>query len=237
MKSYDIDALVKDIRIILDQNQISSQLIAVSDIDTLSVNEIIKSKIAVAARVIETNAPISMLDGITLGSEETQSDGTIKTSYTIAWKSAIGIGMGSILLPDDFMRLIVFQMSDWNKPATIITEDDPKYEMQSSRYPGVRGCPQKPIAAIVLRSGGLTLELYSCTAGSSVTVKHGRYIPIPSIMDGSITLCVKLVDSIEYYAAYLACTELCSGETNKINLLRAHALDLANIETKQNNNN
>lgn len=224
---YSTDLLKKEIRIILDRNQTSDQLITASDIDTLSIDEIIESKIVDAARFVESNAPSYMLNGgQPLG---TTTDGV--TSYNISWKSAVGNGMGSIILPEDFMRLVAFQMTDWSRPGTVITEDTPEYAMQSSRYPGVRGCPQKPVVAIVPRSNGLILEFYSCTAGTSVSVKHGRYLSIPAITDGTISLCEKLKDAIEYYAAYLTCITL--SDMTAAAHLKVTAFELADIQTKQ----
>ena len=104
-------------------------------------------------------------------------------------------------------------MSDWSRPVTTaISEDDPQYELQSSRYPGIRGCPQNPIVAITQQPVGLVLEFYSCTAGEHVYVKRARYIPFPKIVNGSIELCEKLKPAIVYYAAYL--TALSIGDSD-----------------------
>ena len=224
--NYSVITLMDEIRTILDRNKNSEQLINVNDIDTLSIDNIIESKIVDAAKFIEYNAPSYLLgSGNSLG---TSANG--ETSYNVTWKSAVGVGMGSIILPDDFMRLITFQMTDWSRPANVITEDSPEYAMQSSRYPGVRGCPQKPIVAIVPRSNGLLLEFYSCTAGDTVTVKHARYLAIPAIIDGTISLCDKLKNAIEYYAAYLACITVM--DTNMAAPLRNTAFELSEIQTK-----
>lgn len=198
---YEISALKREIRITIDQNATSAQLANLGDIDTLSLEEIIESKIAEAARSVEQNAPLFLLD-----SGKAFAD-------SIGWNSEIGIGGGYIHLPDDFMRLISFQMSDWSRPVTTaISEDDPQYELQSSRYPGIRGCPQNPIVAITQQPVGLVLEFYSCTAGEHVYVKRARYIPFPKIVNGSIELCEKLKPAIVYYAAYL--TALSIGDSD-----------------------
>ena len=51
---YSVSELKKDIRIVLDQNMTSEQLFESGDIDTLSLEEIIESKIVDAARLVET---------------------------------------------------------------------------------------------------------------------------------------------------------------------------------------
>lgn len=204
--TYKITDLKREIRIALDQNMVSDQLLAVDDIDTLSLEDIIESKIIDAARVVESNAPSYLLDG---GKAFAQS---------IGWKSRIGIGSGYTHLPDDFLRLISFQMSDWSYAVTVaITETDPLYALQSSRYPGIRGCPQKPVVAITTQPIGQVLEFYSCTGGSGVYVKRARYIPIRQIRNGDIELCEKLKPAIVYYAAYL--TALSINQTDLATVL------------------
>ena len=137
---YSVDDLTKDIRIVLDQNTTSEQLFETSDIDTLSLEEIIGSRLEDAARIVEKEAPLFLLDG---GEPFAQS---------ISWDSRPGYGSGRTQLPDDFLRLISFQMSDWERPVSeAISDLDPSYAMQHSRYPGIRGNPQKPVVAIVMQ--------------------------------------------------------------------------------------
>lgn len=201
----------REIRIMLDQNMTSTPLLESGDIDTLSLEQIIESKIADAARIVETNAPSYLLDsGRSFG-------------YTIDWASRVGYGAGSIHLPDDFMRLVTFQMSDWSRAVTIpITEDDPLYARQHSRYPGIRGNPQNPVVAITTQSLGLVLEFFSCSAGSDVYLKRARYIPIPRIEDEGIEICEKLKSAVVAYAAYLTALSTQQSE------LAANMLNIAN---------
>ena len=201
---YKIADLKREIRIALDQNMTSTQLEALADVDTLSLEDIIGSTIESAARTVERDAPVSLLD-----SGKPFAD-------SIEWENTRGIGSGRIYLPDDFLRLITFQMSDWDYQVTVaIDEDDPKYPMQHSRYPGVRGCPQKPVVAIVQCPAGLVLEFYSCTSGDRAFVKKARYIPIPKIEGEFIGLCEKLKPAIVYYAAYLVALSIGAEDLSK----------------------
>ena len=86
------------------------------------------------------------------------------------------------------------------------------WAQQQSRYPGIRGCPQKPIVAITTQPIGQVLEFYSCTGGSKVFLKRARYIPLPRIEKGGIDLCEKLHRAIVYYTAYLVA--LSTGQTD-----------------------
>ena len=188
--------MLREIRIALDQNMSSATLAEIGDVDTLSLDELIDSKVEDAARLVVMAAP-----AVLLGSGKAFGD-------TIGWDMAAGYGSGHIVLPDDFLRLIVFQMSDWSMPVTVaIDETSPLYSRQKSRYAGVRGNPQRPVVAIVQQPIGNVLEFYSCEAGEHVYIKMARYVPLPKkyTLDDEevIDLPEKLIRPVAYYAAYL----------------------------------
>lgn len=60
---YLLDNLKKSIRIALDQNNSSDLLVGIGDIDTLTLEEIIASKIVDAVRIVTADAPSYLLDG------------------------------------------------------------------------------------------------------------------------------------------------------------------------------
>jgi len=214
---YTVDELKREIRVALDMNNSSTPLSELGDVDTLTLEDVIESKIADAARVVESIAPMPLLD---TGEA---------FAVSIGWDSAIGYGSGHIRLPDDFLRLISFQMSDWDYAVTeAITETSPLYSRQHSRFPGIRGCPQKPVVAIIMQPIGLVMEFFSCTGGNGVYVKRARYIPIPKIEDGNIKICEKLKPAVVYYAAYM--TALTIGEAEQANTLLAMSKELMGLE-------
>jgi len=193
-----VDDIKRKVRVALDMNMESGKLEALGDVDTLSVEEIIESKLETAAYIVERDAPAYLIEGGT-----TLPD-------AIEWTEGEGTGPGRIALPSDFLRLVSFKMSDWSRSVVdVISEQDPVYWQQVSRYSGIRGCPQKPVVAIVTDPGGLVLEFYSCTGGEGVTMERGHYLEVPKVVDGYIELCPRLVDAIVYYTAYL--TAPCSG--------------------------
>ncbi len=189
---YDVSDLMREVRVALDLNNSSETLIESGDIDTLTLDEIIRQKLPIAARIIENETPHHLLDS------------GKPFAATIGWRGDVGVGSGIVKLPDDFLRLVSFQMSDWSYPVTVaITEESPLYAQQHSRYAGLRGTPQKPIVAITQHPTGLHLEFFSCKAGSTVTLNRARYIAMPQIINGSITLCEKLYHAIVHYTGYL----------------------------------
>lgn len=213
---YNVSDIVLEAKVALDENVDSSALSGLGDVDTLKLDEIVESKVVDAARIIETNAPAHLLDSGKAFGE------------SIGWDGQPGYGAGYIHLPDDFMRLVCFQMSDWDYAVTIaITEDSPQYQMQRSRFAGVRGNPQKPVVAITSQPIGLVLEFFSCYSGENAFIKKARYIPMPRIRNGKIELCEKLRRAVVYYTAYLAALSL--GDGDAAAALLATARELAEI--------
>lgn len=186
---YKIRHIARDVRIALDENKTSEQLIADEDIDTLSLEEIVHSKIAEAVRRVITEAPTYLLDG------------GIPFGDSVYWRDK---GSGWILLPDDFLRLIRFKMSDWERAVyEPITAADPEYQLQFSRYKGIRGNPQKPVVAIVSRAEGRALELFSCK-DTAATVEQALYYPLPMVdRSGGIDIPRRCYVSVVYEAASL----------------------------------
>jgi len=213
MDSYAVEGLVREVKVILDRNQENAELIP-DDSDTLSQGEIIKERLVEAAKLIESNAPLSMLSGYQIG-----------TKGTLELGSSNGMYVGKVSLPKDLMRLLSVRMSDWERPAKIISETDDEYLFQTSRF-GVRGNPQRPIAAVVQGSDGdLELELYSSSQPNATL--SCTYIPNPYIDNGVIFMCKKLKESILYMAASLVCVSL--GDVNTAASLKSVSYGLANI--------
>lgn len=229
MAEYRVSELVKEVRTALDENATSEQLSGFGDTETLTLDTIIESKIEDAARVIETHAPYYLLDS----GKALCDPGNAGADNSITFVGgAFGIGDGILKLPDDFLRLISFKMSDWDIAVyEAITPYDPSYKMQKSKFAGLKGNPQNPVVAIVPKPAGLCLEFYSCRGGEGVSVEEGRYIAIPRIEGGKIQLCEKLKAAIIYYAAHL--TSMTFGGNELAATLLATSKELAQISGQQ----
>lgn len=189
---YKIETVSQDVRIAIDENKTSEQLLGDEDVDTLSLNEIVRSKIEEAVRRVETTAPTFLLEeGHTFGD-------------SVFWEDN---NSGWTLLPDDFMRLIAFRMSDWERTCyNAISVDDPLYDLQSSRFKGVRGNVQKPVCAVVNRAEGKALEFYSCDSEEAY-VKRATYLPYPKIDDEEgIDISERCYTAVVYTTAALVLT-------------------------------
>lgn len=189
---YNVADFIKDVRTVLDRNMNSEALTELEDVDTLTLDDIIESKVVDAVRMVELEAPTYRLGPGTSFGE------------TVAWDNAEGVGSGYVLLPTDFLRLVVFQMTDWNQAVyEPITPDDPRYKMQKSLFPGIKGNPERPVTVLVNKPTGMALEFFSCTAGEGTGIAIASYIPEPTITDNTIDIPRQLRDAAVYYAAYL----------------------------------
>ena len=56
---YQLTTLMREVRIVMDKNMTSTALRGLGDVDTLSVDDIIKSRIVDAAKRVELQAPLS----------------------------------------------------------------------------------------------------------------------------------------------------------------------------------
>ena len=184
------EKMARDVRIAVDMNRESTPLLLDGDTETTSFDDIIYAKLTDAVRMVEMEAPLNLLEqGHPFGED-------------VVWGED---GKGWILLPDDFMRLVVFKMSDWRHSVSEgITQDDPKYSRQWSRWKGICGNPEKPVVAIVNRAEGNVLEFFSCH-DDTATVEQAVYVPLPRIdLDGGIDVSEKCYKAAVYRAAALA---------------------------------
>lgn len=200
---YNIDELMRDVRVCLDQNMTSDALLQTDDVDTLALDDIVRSKILEAVVRVHTDAPTYLL-------EEGHNFGD-----AIYWGD---LESGWVLLPQDFMRLIVFEMSDWERAVyTAISTGDPQYELQRQRVKALRGTAQKPVCAIANRPEGRVLEFYSCK-DESAYVRRAQYLPYPKIdAAGGIDICERCHTAVVYATAALVLTTL--GEAEKASAL------------------
>ncbi|MBD5414848.1 MAG: hypothetical protein HDR46_01030 [Bacteroides sp.] len=200
---YKLTEITRDVRIAIDQNMTSEQLIVTEDIETLSLEDIIRSKIVEAVRRVETTAPAYLL-------EEGHNFGD-----AIFWND---LESGWVLLPHDFMRLIEFEMSDWERAVfTAISPTDSAYALQRQRIKALRGTAQKPVCVISSRPEGKVLEFYSCKS-TAAYVRRAQYLPYPEIdRNGGIDICERCYTAVIYAIASLVLITL--GESEKASAL------------------
>lgn len=212
MVEYAVSDLVKEVKVLLDRNQESAGLLTPDDTDTLSQAELIESKIVDAASIILSDAPEDMVEGIAC-------------TNAVTWEDSNGYYVGKMILPIDMLRILSVKAEDWTRSATIISESDDAYKYQNCKY-GVRGNPERPIAAIVHTTNGKSIELY--TSKKQNATLAFIYVQVPSVTtEKKIMLPSILKDSIIYMAGYLTCISL--GDTDTASGFLGVARKLAHI--------
>ncbi len=210
--TYTIDKITQDVRVCIDQNRKGDALFVTGDSDTLTLDEIIKSKILEAVQRVHLEAPYHVLEqGHNFGD-------------AVYWED---MESGWVLLPDDFMRLVVFEMDDWERAVyQAISTDDEEYEKQRSRFKAIRGTAQRPVCALGVRPEGRVLEFYSCKS-EDAQVSRAVYIPYPEIDDdGGVEVSERCYQAVVCTAAGL--TLITCGEVDKGNNLFEMAKTIIN---------
>jgi hypothetical protein len=221
---------ISKVRLVLDMDN-STALISAGDTDAAYLDAIIEGNAVPAAKEIVSVAPARML-----------VPGTGATSLTATLTLSNGVYVGSGSLPSDFYRLLAVKMKSWERPARIIYDDDAEYALQKSRWPGLRGNAEDPVAVLVKDGSdcGYKLETYA-SRESTDTLEYCRYCPVPAITSvtasSTKTLAVpsKLTESIVYACASLTAETF--GNASLAERYMSHAYRLAEITTKNTDNN
>lgn len=200
-----INDLVKDMRIALDEVKHDE----LNDIIADDSDEEMKQAIETAAQQLLLQAPPQMLQPkrvvASLNTEGAQDYDAIQTQYTD--------GHGSLVIPDDWLRLVELKLKSW--PTTLRTLMDPgskEAQMQASLW--TRGTPQKPKGMLTVSPTTGKRVLMYWTAGryeanhapaGSVydhEVELFTYVPYQKVESGK--LIIALTDECRKYLIYRA---------------------------------
>lgn len=206
MAVYRLEDIVKDVKIALDRNGDSDALRDIRDLDTLTLDEIIESKVVEAVKIVHGTAPAHLLDG---GNSFAYS-----FADAIYWQDK---ECGWVLLPEDFMRFVSFKMDDWDRAVfTCMSTDDAEYEKQSSPFKGIRGNARNPKCFISVRPEGRVLEFYSCKT-SNAKITQAIYLPYPKIDElNSIEICSRCYNAVIYTIAALVAATYDNIDKNNV---------------------
>lgn len=199
---YQLADIVRDVKVAMDENGNDDALVLEGDVDTLSLDAIIKSKILEAARLVLASAPAVLLDNA-------------KPMYNgIHWLSDES---GRIYLPDDYYRIVVFQMDDWKVPVlNVITAEDVRYAQQHSPVKGLHGNPARPVVALVPTHTGMAMEFFG-SKSRGAKIKQSLYLPEPAFdRDGGLDVAERCYNGIVYLAAALTCTSIGRADMSQV---------------------
>lgn len=193
--SVEIGEFKKQVRICLDQNMSSEALLSAGedDIDTLSLEEIIDSKVEDAALSVVKSAPFDKLHDIVMAEEPADGDmGISKDTRHVV----------SVKLPEGFARLVRFKMASW--PYAVFSATAPTASLYNKAHSefNVYGTKERPVVFLVPTNKGLFLEAF-CASSEEDKLEDCLYVKTPKVEGGSIVLGEQLVRPTIYYAAYL----------------------------------
>lgn len=152
--------------------------------------------IETAAQQILLQAPMELLEPqrvqVSLNALGAQDYDAIQTQYTD--------GHGSLVIPDDWLRLVALRLKSWPTTLTSLMEPDSREaQMQACRW--TRGTPQKPKGMITVSPTTGKRVLMYWTAGryeANHTEETGKvydhavelftYIPFQKVEDGKLIL-------------------------------------------------
>lgn len=212
----------RQVRVCLDENMSSEVLQYLEDVDTLSLDDIIDSKVEDAALSVVRSAPISKLGDILKS-----LDGVPDIAQTAPYK-------GVMRLPLDFERLVRFKMKGW--PLALYGAQpplSPYYEQANSEF-SVFGTKDRPVVFLVPsadNASDLCAEIF-CASSQDDVLDGCTYVAKPRIEEDEtktteswkILLGENLVRPTVYYAAYL--TALAVKDDNAAEKLLATATSL-----------
>lgn len=176
MERVLVEDLVREVRVTLDENRVEGAYLA-AESDHLELNGMIRSKLTDAVRAVSEDAPVGMLDGVPLDIPEAAQ--YMETD-----------GCGYVVLPPDFLRLLLFKMRSWRAGVYGAVGEASDMALQQ-RNLFTRGTPLKPVCVLSHDlSGNRTLEYY--TAGYENNgeynrrdhrIDRGLYVRIPAIVE------------------------------------------------------
>ncbi len=204
MTTVSVDNFKKAVRIALDENNVTDELTGVQDTDTLTLDELIVSKIEDAAEAVVRSAPIDMISDI---------GKTLNEAFTVHAPAPFFLKM---VLPADFLRLIRFKVLGWDYAVHEVTLPTRDIMMKLNSPYGVYGSVSRPIIVISptridATSSGLMLQAY-CVSSGAEGLDNCLYAAKPKIASNNISLGDRLERPTVYYAASLVASALGNGK-------------------------
>lgn len=156
-------ALVNKVKTKIDEISTSeTPLQAITMADEKPIDTLIESLLDESALEIQLKAPFHRL---------TITDATNSVSPKA---DEVETTTGTIAVPDGFLRLVSFRMSDWQRSVTeLAIHGDAISRRQSNKY--IRGGISRPVGVLSRNGSGMVIEYYS-TKATTHTVKEFLYI-------------------------------------------------------------
>lgn len=185
---YRLPEIVERVRMAMGRGASPRPMIHCRDPDVVDLDAIIASRISQGVEKAYLEAPADRL-------REASRDFSGQGIY---WhECADGTWSGHVALPDDFLRLVVFGMSDWSRPVFDAVDcRSARGGLVASRFCGVRGSPQRPVAVLTDMPEGRVLEFHSCYSDSE-HIAQAVYCPVPKIDEyGGVDIAESMIHDV-----------------------------------------
>lgn len=218
-----VEDIMERVRVLLDQNEPQAELLA-DDVDQLTLDGIIRSRIETAALDVALNAPPYMVEEIAVcdpatGSRDTMPEVSAWHSRTLG--DGTQVSWGSIPLTEAAVRFIRLRMSGWEREANendAVADNTPEYGRQfTSKWLGVIGNAQNPVVCIRGdKSAGKVLEFFTCASQETV-VEDLSVLLRPALSEDGLSLDFPrgLAEPLCYTVAGMTLDVLGKGDLSK----------------------
>lgn len=213
---YSIDNILKDVRVILGENEDIGNLLEDSGIndDQLATERdtLLTSLVCKAIDRVHLTAPLEMV-----------SDASVDMNPL---PSVVGTNM-FVTLPKEFLRLYAVKMKSWDVPvSTAIGIDDDEYLKYHSRF-GVKPSAKHPSVAIVPSKNGLSLEPYP---SESTVYDYAKIIKMASVASNKVGIAKACYDAVLYMIANLYYVSI--DETQKAKAMANEVAEILGLNTQ-----
>lgn len=207
--------LIRDVRIILDENESGNSLVATflegtqEDSTQLSIDAIIAKSIPGALRYVCTHADTELLGEGQLY-RPTDYDGEFEnvhvTVFGADWYH------GRLHIGDEVLRVLSVKVPSWIRSVTKFTEagsDD--HNKQYSRFAGVRASVEDPVAVVTTSKKGWCIDMFPTASDESY--EYCRVIPdidgdLSDSADIETYVSKRLLPALTYCIASFTCASL-----------------------------
>ena len=215
--------VVKEVRVILDENKVSPSLDGVGELDTLSTDEVIESCIDKALRIVMMHADTELFDsGTTLE----------RNKYKPAKQQDNGVIYGIVELPDDYIRMLSAKLYGWDYALGYAhPRGSDMYYVQHGHSKSLLATHDRPVA--VVTPDGKHVELFPVHSMSEESLEHFIYLSSPSTAEGYV-ISDKLYPGVIYVCASLVATSFgdMTSATAFENIARQYYKAITNVSDK-----
>lgn len=196
MKQQNVMNMIKDVRVILEETVNAASLEGVTDVGSISINEVIKGVLTKAVTSVANIAPMELFmqpSHVTYTGNDTTTGIFNFTDYQGCY----------VKKPTDYLRTLYVQGNTWQRPVTVLTPlSSPFVSIARSTINLSVGNVEKPLAVDSFVGGNGVIELYPASTSFEFV-----YVERPVITTESAVEKINCDDGIyhasTFYAAYL----------------------------------